>query len=483
MPMTTRPAKRTSRPKLPFDIQLCVLEWMIALGKADNSVDVSHCAAVCKSWQVIIERELFRHLTLTLNDLELLSMHCHGRKRYVKHILLEVWPCYKAYDTILGHVCFTKATKALFLELSTWEGHGITLELGIIPPSEPGSSSCSGRSRPFHIHFGPKPRKRSLSGHLRDLDEIRKFHLDVDPSEVSMESVTNILNHEHRILNDVGTSLLAKVACVSKLLIRRRYIPNISPLSLLTIIESLPSLETIHVERWCDGDHLYDDELHSVLDLTTLALPESLKEFTYYEECETNYCQRHEETPHRLHPMFNKALIKAADHIEHIAISFTASSLFKRALFNPNAKFEFTALKTIAITSDALLHDRDGLVDLPILLEAATVAKRMPKLEVFEIWCYKNRNALQARVFTYQRLWKDRSCITWKENWGPSKKISERLQRAWKEVSDDGSGTFEVKYEFLTSGETPGEKLTLGQMYSHLLLGYRILHDITWTQV
>ena len=203
----------------------------------------------------------------------------------------------------------------------------------------------------------------------------------------------------------------------------------------------------------------------------TVALPESLKEFTYYEECETNYHERRDEVPHRLLPMYKKALIKAADHIEHIATSFSPSSLF-----NSKARFEFPALKTVAITSDALLGAMDGLVDLPVLLNAANAAKRMPNLEVFEIWSYKNRNVLQARVFTYQRLWKYHSCITWKENWEPSE-ISGRLQEAWKQVSNVENGTFEVKYEYLRLGGT------LGEMHPHLLLGNRILHDITWTQV
>ncbi|KAH7186013.1 uncharacterized protein B0J16DRAFT_145704 [Fusarium flagelliforme] len=486
MPVTTRSAKRNSGPKLPFDIQLCVLEWMIALGKADSSVDVSPCAAVCKSWQVIIERELFRHLTLTLKDLDLFGKYCHGRKHYVKHIVLEIWLCHDL-DSNLDKVCFTEATETLFVELSTWEGHGITLEFGIVPPSEPGWISYPKRSRRFHIHYGPVPRKRSLSGNLRDLHELKEFDWDGDRdltnddlSELWTEHGLDIQGHEHLAFHDdsdVGTSLLAKVACVSKLLIRRRYMPNISSHSLSTIIKSLPSLESIQLERWCYGRHLYDDKWDSDLDNTTIALPESLKEFTYYEECGTNYHQRDGEEPHRLNPMFKDVLIKAADRIEHIAISFSASSLL-----NPNADFKFTALKTLAMTSNALLHDMDGLVDLPLLRCAATAAKRMPKLEVFEIWCYKNGMALQAQVFTYQRLGKYSSCITWKENRGP-RKISERLQRAWKEVADGENGIFEVKYEFLTLEWTLWKRITLGEMRSHLLLGNRILHDITWTQV
>ncbi|CAG7564253.1 unnamed protein product [Fusarium equiseti] len=410
-----------SGPKLPFDIQLCVLDWIIALGKAENSVDVSPCAAVCKTWQVIIERELFRHLTLTLKDLELFSKYCHGRKHYVKHILLEIWLCHDL-DINMDKVCFTEATETLFLELSTWEGHGITLEFGIVPPSEPGWISYPKRSRSFHIHYGPAPRKRLLSGNLRDLDELKEFDWDGDRdltnddlSELWTEHGLDIQGHVHLTFNDdsdVGTSLLAKVACVSKLLIRRRYMPKINSNSLFTIIKSLPFLESIQLEQWCYGHHFYDDEWDSYvilctleiliclasidLDNTAIALPESLKEFTYYEECGTNYDQRDGEEPHQLNPTFIDVLIKAADRIEHIAISFSASSLL-----NPNANFKFTALKTLAITSDALLHDMDGLVDLPLLRCAATAAKRMPKLEVFEIWCYKNRMALQAQVFTY----------------------------------------------------------------------------------
>jgi hypothetical protein len=273
MPVQTRSAKRKSGPKLPFDIQLCVLDWIIALGKADSSVDVSPCAVVCKTWQVIIERELFRHLTLTLKDLELFSKYSHGRKHYVKHILLEIWLCNELGGSELNQVCFTEATETLFLELSTWGGHGITLEFGVIPPCEsPDRIFYPGRSRRFHIHYGPAPRKRSLGGHLRDLDKLKEVHRQDDRglliirSETWMARVLPILGYRHLTLHDdsdVGTSLLARVTCVSKLLIRRRYMPIISPKSLSTIIQSLPSLESIQLERWCFGHWPYDDEWDS----------------------------------------------------------------------------------------------------------------------------------------------------------------------------------------------------------------------------
>jgi len=246
---------------------------MIALGKADSSVDVLPCAAVCEAWQVIIERELFRHLTLTLKDLELFSKYCHGRKHYVKRILLEIWLCNELGGSELNQVCFTEATETLFLELSTWEGHGITLEFGTVPPSEsPERIFYPGRSRRFHIHYGPAPRKRSLSGHLRDLDKLKEFHREdnggllIARSVTWMERVLRILGYRHLTFHDdsaVGASLLARVTCVSKLLIRRRYMPIISPQSLSTIIQSLPALESIQLERWYFGHRPYDEEWDS----------------------------------------------------------------------------------------------------------------------------------------------------------------------------------------------------------------------------
>ncbi|RBR06148.1 uncharacterized protein FIESC28_11163 [Fusarium coffeatum] len=441
MPVTTRSANRMSRPKIPYDIQLCVLDWLIALGKADSSVDVSPCATVCKTWQVVIERELFRHLTLTLKDLELFSKYCRGRKHYVKHILLEIWLCHRVGND-MDTVCFTEATETLFLELSTWEGHGITLEFGIVPSSARGQRFYPGRSKGFYIRYGPPPRKRSLDGHLRNPDRLELFDTYGEPSpaihvsELRMPRPLDILGPAHLTFHDdskVGTSLLAKVDCVSKLLIRRRYMPKISIQSLSTIVKSLPSLESLQLERWCYGHHpLYHHDRASDFDGMGLALPESLKELIYYKECADNYEHRGGEELHRLDPLFISPLTKVADRIEHIAISFSGSKLL-----NPNANYEFTALKTLAITSDT------------------TVAKRMPKLETFEIWCFKNQRPLEARVFTYERLGEYSSCITLKDNWGPLK-LSGRVQNAWKQVVNEGNGTFEVKHEFLTFGETQG---------------------------
>lgn len=208
-----------------------------------------------------------------------------------------------------------------------------------------------------------------------------------------------------------------------------------------------------------------------------LALPESLKELTYYKECGHNYEHGGRQDLHRLDPLFISPLTKVADRIEHIAISFSGSSLL-----NPNANYEFTALRTLAITSDGLFNHMQGALDLPVLINAASVAKRMPKLEVCEIWCFKSQRPLAARVFTYERLGEYSSRITWKDNWGPLK-LSGSVQDAWKQVVDEENATFEVKYEFLTFKETQGVRTRLGEMRPHLLLGNRILHDITWTQV
>lgn len=208
-----------------------------------------------------------------------------------------------------------------------------------------------------------------------------------------------------------------------------------------------------------------------------LTLPEQLKELTYYKECQYNYEHGDRQEMHRLDPLFISPLNKVADRIEHIAISFSGSSLL-----NPNANYEFTALKTLTITSDGLFNHMYGALDLPVLISAASAAKRMPELEIFEIWCFKNQRPLAARVFTYERLGEYSSRITWKDNWGLLK-LSGRVQDAWKQVVDEENATFEVKYEFLTFRETQVVRTSLGEMRPHLLLGNRILHDITWTQV
>ncbi|KAI1069368.1 hypothetical protein LB507_008699 [Fusarium sp. FIESC RH6] len=235
--------------------------------------------------------------------------------------------------------------------------------------------------------------------------------------------------------------------------------PKISIQSLSTIVKSLPSLESLQLERWCYPHPLYHHDRASDFDGMGLTLPEQLKELTYYKECQYNYEHGGRQEMHRLDPLFISPLNKVADRIEHIAISFSGSSLL-----NPNANYEFTALKTLTITSDA------------------SAAKRMPKLEIFEIWCFKNQKPLAARVFAYERLGEYSSRITWKDNWGPLK-LSGRVQDAWKQVVDEENATFAVKYEFLTFRETQRVRTSLGEMRPHLLLGNRILHDITWTQV
>lgn len=218
-----------------------------------------------RTWQVIVERELFRSLALTLKDLTLFSKYCRERKHYVKHILLEIWLTHRVGND-MDKVCFTEATETLFLELSTWEERGITLEFGILPFTARGQRFYPGRSKNFYIRYGPPPRKRSLDGQLRTSDEVKIFdpYGELNPainvSDLHMPSALDILGYVHLTFHDdskPGTSLLAKVDCVSKLLIRRRYMPKISIQSLSTIVKSLPSLESLQLERWCYPHPLY----------------------------------------------------------------------------------------------------------------------------------------------------------------------------------------------------------------------------------
>ncbi|KPA38657.1 hypothetical protein FLAG1_08496 [Fusarium langsethiae] len=408
-PTTVMMRPTTSRSVLPIGIQLKILDLLVAEGKHDLSLNVSAFASVSKCWQEVVERELFRSLTLKQLDLKKkkFAAYSKGRTHLVKHILVELLFCNRIGNSPNRRI-FTKAMQRLFNVLSVWDGHGITLELGVTSPVESAAAKC-----------------------------------------------------------------------ISKLLIRRRYCPNIKPSSLARIIKALPSLKSVHIERWCYGIPPIDTKYHIDF-MCYFKLPQSVKDLSFYEENNTRTTAQYKQ--YVVEPNFNviKALVEKSDHLENIAVSFAFEAA---TLFTPRFAIEFKELKTLALTSQVLVsHTDDSINDLLCLV--AKAAKRMPKLDTLELWYSKKfyRELPRSRpyrvaIFTYQKLGRYNSCISWKST--GSFKMSEETQEQWKDVVDvEGARLFK---EHLVLD--PGQMFSVGAVHDHLALRDRILHDITWTQV
>lgn len=247
-----------SYPNLPLDIQLNILDHLIA---DTDRIKLSKFAAVSKFWQYVVERKLFQSLTVNTFDLKHLAAYPKGRTHFIKHIVLELNLDRYQWILLPSEGCFLKTAQTLFKIISTWDGHDITLELAVLSHEEVYYKYAEERS----IYVIPrKPRAQSTFSQYKqyfDLPQEMLFGGLLVDSEASWHYKVSLLLGRRALAfrpSRLEDAQLQVVNCISKLLIRRRYFPNIAATSLARIMDALPCLESVHIERWCYGDEISD---------------------------------------------------------------------------------------------------------------------------------------------------------------------------------------------------------------------------------
>ncbi|KAL6399482.1 hypothetical protein AUP68_18030 [Ilyonectria robusta] len=167
-----------------------------------------------------------------------------------------------------------------------------------------------------------------------------------------------------------------------------------------------------------------------------------------------------------------KAMLETSRHLEHLSVSFAIDA---RGFFSPNPQLDWMFLKTIALTSDILVSRSSAIVN-ELLESAAKAAKKMPKLEILEIWYCKTG---EAGIFQYEKS--DRSGnIIWQGTW--SFYLSKEVEEAWREVfAEPDWGQYELGVKVINL--VPEDFASFGSVFSYLKLTNHILHDVSWTQV
>ncbi|CEF76521.1 unnamed protein product [Fusarium graminearum] len=283
-------------------------------------------------------------------DLDTLAAYTKSRNHLVKHVVLELNLDRYTWTPTPSEGCFLKTAQTLFKILSTWDGHGITLEFAILSHEE-------------YKQYFELPQEMLFGGYLADSEAAwhRKVSLLVGRRSLGF------------LFSQFKYTQLQVVNCISKLLIRRRYFTNIAPISLARIMDALPCLESVHIERWCFGapekDAIYDIGFPNYL-----RVPRSCKNISFYEEDDTDYhrrvMKRSELAPNA---SLANSLGKEAHHLENIAVSFSfdAVSFFTprwghdfESLFTRCDAYDFKELKTLALTSPAMVSEDYGLTQL-----------------------------------------------------------------------------------------------------------------------
>lgn len=167
-----------------------------------------------------------------------------------------------------------------------------------------------------------------------------------------------------------------------------------------------------------------------------------------------------------------KGLLESRRNLEHLSVSFAIDAW---GFFSPNPQPDWMSLKTIALTSDILVSRSSVMVN-ELLESAAKAAKKMPKLEILEIWYCKTG---EAGIFQYEKS--DRSGnIIWQGTW--SLYLSKEVEEAWHEVfAEPELGRYELGVKVINL--VPEDFASFGSVFSHLKLRKHIFHDVSWTQV
>ncbi|KAF4497987.1 Regulatory CAT8 [Fusarium agapanthi] len=132
------------------------------------------------------------------------------------------------------------------------------------------------------------------------------------------------------------------------------------------IISSTTAIESIHIEKWWNGFGICRSHVFS----TRFKLPPSVKQLSYFHGVSQGYIMN----PISANLESLDLGSQAADHLEHIALSYTITA---SDFFDGCKEVEFKQLKTLALT-----HRFFGTLDNQLLKAASEADKRMPALEM-----------------------------------------------------------------------------------------------------
>ncbi|KAM0351845.1 hypothetical protein ACHAPU_002358 [Fusarium lateritium] len=478
--ITTRIRRGTEA--LPWDVQVMIIDLLVDMHRhpTDSKIRLSPFASVCKSWRVAIEKNLFRNLILKPQNIHHFTLYdIPGRRQHIKHILLQTF-CYNIDDTkSLDANLFTDALQDLLRVLSTWTGHRVTLELGAVSAYEENVVSVNeaGICTPIWARPGKNPPRDKPLPRAQLLRSV-----DIEPQDVSMDlwhqqkrwlmgSVPLELSETTLIKAWNPPNRCFKVDAVSELLILLRHFLNFSPLALTNIMSTMPSLESLRIERWCYVDRQDEKRWREEFQLSWFELPTSLKRFSVFQDNRVvNY---NVWVPTMSNRRLRQALMKTAPHLEHLPVAFTLNTF---QLIGKMRAHDFRALETVALTSNILLT-RDRVSINYLLLRAAKAALKMPKLKIMELWCYSYSTMV---VFRYERLGRFFGVITWEgyEEYCITTKVVDAWRRVLPHDDEDPS---ELQVE--TVALRPPKNFNMGSMYEYLKLREHIVHESTWAEV
>lgn len=454
------------------------LEWqgLFEASAANFGKLVLHPSAL-DGFQRIIRRRhnkmpYIRHIWLRIELQEYTCKNCENPetgKEIVRYGLFSTWMTFWCKTLVNQHtnrnnIIFTQALWKLLDILSTWEKSNINLD-------------HQNLTLEFSAH-SPSDSQHAFQNVL----EIQNAYPYLDESSVQRQYM---MQHRTGIITDLFQRLgnrqsitvpmaarlvrpldfdfsgvrfkqgqskdrLPEVKMVTSFLIRRQYYRDICTSALARLYnESLPNLRTIRHERWrlphdlCQ--QMYDWSYGPTQEFpfkslgqmssagSKSKLPSSLESLHLFEDFNaTIHGSRTSSRPRPSRIQILKGLATAGPGVKHLTVSFLSDAM--DCLEIPDNSL-FPNLESIALTSQTCFRPTSFTNFNVLLHKAALAARKMPKLQIMEIWNCENG---YAAIFRYEATGAAESSacrLTWRCSWYPASPIQDRVVKAWETVA------------------------------------------------
>lgn len=473
-----------------------ILRHVVESFKQVRSPKLSACAAVCREWQHLFETETFGDLTLHQADVYKFGSLVQGRRKSLLRWLwlrleLAEYDCEECRvpETITedraNKFVLTHAVWELFDTLSSWKmkdsatatRQGFTFEISAHSPSD-------------LRHAGLKMQRRiNDKGWMGEMGPEQLIRRDSRASSDGPRKCTS--HHKPRPFGEITglrfdmraqpvkrLKTLPCVKVVDAFVIRRQCLRYFSvPQTLRPIIQSLTQLRHIRYEHWGArfnslGHHWERDEEHALLFGEVLKSKKTLRSVACYEDMSSATLRSG--GSHR--PDLAKALVEPSQRLEelHFAYNVDAMDFFFFIVTNnpvPDKGAKWNRLERISLTSAWLVPP--GYQDL--ILRAATVAQRMPKLQRMELW---HTNTWCSCIFQY-RADPEQPVVRLSSTWFGSLEVSE--EEAWREVASRQPSRHQLLIEYKLLDQK--DFAQYNSILRYLDQGDRLLNVTSWHQL
>lgn len=165
-----------------------------------------------------------------------------------------------------------------------------------------------------------------------------------------------------------------------------------------------------------------------------------------------------------------------AVNLKHLSVSFLSEQM-DCLTFPAHA---FPNLQSLAITSQEHLQPADRKVGR-LLLEAATAATKLPRLQIMELWNCEDGHAAIFRYEARKSVRAKRACeLTWKSSWHVTEaRIGADVMKAWEHTAHQASR----QLSFTIDPLPPGQYFQYAAILRHLKLRDLILDPVSAMQV